>query len=506
MRKLFYNAIIHRMNADDDFASAMLVENGTLREVYNVDPLHISDCEKIDLAGHYVFPGFIDTHTHCFEGGLYAQSLDLSKALDISQVLQKISDYYQQAKTSGTEQLDAFRYDENNIAEKRFPTRAELDSVCPNLSLVLRRIDGHSSVINSFALKQFNRGNSTWLREFSGIQLKDEVLRGFVNDKVVHWFHSNCSEETVFQAYKIASDLALANGITTVHTMVGDAQNSLMHYGWLKENLSRFGVNYILYPQSFNLTAALDVGASRIGGCILADGSLGSYTAALRQPYSIADYTLGTLCHDDDFWNQFIGKATAAGLQVAVHCIGDRAIQQINNAYLKTYNKHPHDLRHELIHCEMTPNDLMDEIIKSKAVPVMQPAFDKYWGGNQGYYQRVLGTDRANQMNRFNTFYQRGVPITGGSDWYITELDALHGIRAAVFHKNPEERITPLQSIKMYTINAAWLSHDENRLGQLSVGFEADFVILDTNPLTTEGLNTVGVIATYKQGKLVYNT
>ncbi|HOV15906.1 MAG TPA: amidohydrolase [Candidatus Cloacimonadota bacterium] len=501
MKTLVYNGIINSMQKENDIYQAMLVENGKIIELYK-DSVPSIDCEKKDLNGLYVFPGFIDTHTHSFEGGLYSHSIDLSKATSVTEILQLIDAEYRKAKTGSKDHLDAFRFDENKIIEKRFPSRDELDKVCPDLPLILRRIDGHSCAVNSRALDQFSLANSNKIN--SSAQLKD-VFSGELNDEIVHWFLQNCTEEEILQAYHTAAETAVKNGITTVHTMVGDAQNSIMHYNFLKEYLRQFPVEFILYPQSFNLKAALDAGADRIGGCILADGSLGSYTAALKQPYLGNDNNCGILYHSDEFWQDFIIKVTEHNLQVAVHCIGDKAIEQINRAYDLAYKKHPNDLRHELIHCEMTPDYLVEQIIASNAVPVMQPAFDLYWGGSDGYYAQVLGMERSQKMNRFNTFFHSGVTITGGSDWYITELDALQGIRSAVNHHNSKEKITAWQAILMYTKNAAWLSHDENRIGILKAGYDADFVCLNNNLLDPEQIYSAQIIATYKKGKPVFS-
>ncbi|MFO7660641.1 MAG: amidohydrolase [Candidatus Cloacimonadaceae bacterium] len=507
MNKLFINAHFHTMNKEGDIAKALLVKDGLISEVIRGALPHLGDIEIIDLQGCHVFPGFIDTHTHSFEGGLYSQSLDLSQATTLKQVLEMIDAYYSKGKTEKTEQLDAFRFDENKTDAGRFPYVSELDKVCPDIPLVLRRIDGHSSVVNNAAWKKFYNSNQAKLSadllplNFS----PDFILRGGLNDQLVHWFHANSPQQVILKAYQNASRIALANGITTVHSMVGDSQQSIMHYEWLRDNLDKFEVGYILYPQSFNLKAALDAGATRIGGCILADGALGSYTAALRQPYQNKSDTTGQLYQTDEFWKGFINQASEHNLQVAVHCIGDKAIRQINDVYLSLSRKGNRDLRHQLIHCELTPDDLLDEIVQSGAIPVMQPAFDLYWGAEDGFYQKVLGTDRKNQMNRFRTFFQRGVPITGGSDWYITELDALQGIRAAVSHHNPEERISPFEAVKMYTVNAAFLSHDENRLGRLETGFEADFVCLEDDILDVVKLDRASVRATYKQGREVFS-
>lgn len=512
MKKLFINGVFHLMTEPDYTARAILTENGKIVELFHNGSPDLADCELIDLQGNHVYPGFIDTHTHSFEGGLYAQSLSLDTITSIPDLLEKLDDYYQTKKREGTTQLDAFRFDENRIAEKRFPTRAELNSVCPDIPLVLRRIDGHSSVVNSAAWKEFVTANSdifnaSFYVNNNGSSRKDqdgEILRGDLNDRLVHWYHNNCSESDVYKAYEKAAEVAAANGITTVHTMIGDSKNSLMHYSFIKDQLSIFDIEFILYPQSFNLQAALDSGAERIGGCILADGSLGSYTAALRQPYYNQPYNYGRLYQTDEFWQDFIEKAHRHNLQVAVHCIGDAAVKQINDVYLKLAECDYRDLRHQLIHCELTPQDLLEEIVKSHTIPVMQPAFDMYWGGAEGYYCKVLGKSRYLAMNRFRSFLDFGVQIAGGSDWYITELDALQGIAAASNHHNSEERISVWEALRLYTVNAARLSHDENRLGRIEVGFDADFAVLDRNIISTGPCEKAKVIFTYKKAKLVY--
>jgi predicted amidohydrolase YtcJ len=507
--KLFHNAAFHQMNSDNSIAKAILVERGRIQEVFQSSP-SLPDYESIDLQGAFVYPGFIDTHTHSFEGGLYSQSLDLSSVASVDMALEFLRSYYVEKKSAGAEQLDAFRYDENKVKEHRFPTRLELDLVCPDLPLVLRRIDGHSSVVNSKAWEVFAKANSDFLNTFSlsvsatTLAAENNILRGDLNDKLVHWFHTNFSEQTIFNCYHQAAKIALANGVTTVHTMVGDAQSSIMHYNLLRDNLDRFGVEFILYPQSFNIKAALNAGAKRIGGCILADGSLGSYTAALRQSYVGLSPEFGRLYHDDAFWNDFITQADANNLQVAVHCIGDRAIQQINNVYSELDKTGKKDLRHQLIHCELTPDDLLEEIVRSGAIPVMQPAFDLYWGADDGYYSQVLGYERSQKMNRFKSFMQNGVPITGGSDWYITELDALQGIHSAVNHHNASEQISAFEAIKMYTVNAAHLSHDDSRLGKIEAGYQADFVCLDNGLSDSEVIMTSKVLSTYKRGERVF--
>jgi predicted amidohydrolase YtcJ len=465
--KVFFNAKFWCNDTFENEVRAILTDQGKIVKLLTQLPEDTQDYELIDLKAAYVYPGFIDTHTHSFEGGLYSLMIDLEAARSIPEVLDLIRDG---SKHKGSF-IFAWNFDENKIAEKRFPTRAELNSVVRDKNLVLRRVDGHSCVVNSFAC--YNIKNTT-----SSAHCEDDILTGFDNDKVVHWFHNNIDNELILKAYHAASDIAIKGGFTTIHTMVGDANMSIGHYSLLQDHLDDFDVDFVLYPQSFNINAALEMGAKRIGGCILADGSIGSFTAALYEPYR-SHPVRGTLYQTDAYWYDFISRAHRKNLQVAVHCIGDRAITQINNVYIALANSDYKDLRHQLIHCEMTDDVLINHIKASQAVPVMQPMFDQLWGGENGFYAKALGDDRAQNMNRFRSMISRGIKITGSSDWYITDLDIRKSLDAAIHHHNPAEGLTASQAIDIYTKNAAWLSHDEGTKGQIAEGMMADFTVLN---------------------------
>jgi predicted amidohydrolase YtcJ len=479
MASILHNASFFLEGGFDERVKALRLEKGLIAGLLGSLPVVSPNDELVDLGGAWVYPGFIDAHTHSFSGGLYQDGVDLGNCRSVSDVLELL----QAADRDGF--VFAWRLDENLLREKRFPTRKELDKACPRSKLLLRRIDGHSCQLNSNALKLV-----------PGISSPDEVLRGTDNDLAVNWLQDNCDDETILEAYHSAARVALNGGFTSIHTMIGDAEQSIQHYALIRDRLGDYPVRFEIYPQSFNLKAALDAGAKRIGGCILADGSIGSRTAAVSEPYADLE-GVGNLYRSDAFWDEFITSAHRRGLQVCVHCIGDAAIRQINDVYLKLRQTEPADLRHQLIHCEVTPNDLMDGITASGAVPVMQPLFDLLWGGDQGFYSARLGRRRARQMNRFAGFAKRGVRVCGSSDWYITELNAAKSIWAAINHHNPEERLSPREAISIYTENNAWLSHEEDSRGRIAEGFVADLSVLDadlTHPFDPDGVKVRSVI------------
>ncbi|MDD3535117.1 MAG: amidohydrolase [Candidatus Cloacimonetes bacterium] len=490
---LIHNGHFYIGGAFDPDIKAILVQDGTIRALLRELPADLNNYELIDLKEHWVYPGFIDTHTHSFEGGLYSLMLDLSEALSIQDVLDLITI----ARPGVKEHLFAWNFDELKLKEKRFPTRAELDSVIPDKNLILRRMDGHSCMINSFACNNL---------ENAGIKIRceGEVFKALENDLTVHWFHKSLDAESILANYRAAAQIALKGGFTTIHTMVGDANDSIGHYALLKKHLSSFPIDYILYAQSFNIEAALEVGADRIGGCILADGSIGSYTAAVYEPYKGMPMR-GHLYQSDSFWRNFIYMAHRYNMQVGVHCIGDRAIAQINDIYSELANTDFKDLRHMLIHCEMTDDDLINHIKASSAVPVMQPAFDLYWGGDSGFYASVLGIERSRKMNRFASMLSRGIRVCGSSDWYITPLNINLSLDALLNHNNPAERLSPEQAIKIYTENAAWLSHDEAQFGAIRSGLQADFSVLNYNLFDPPPYSQRKVKAVIKKGILQYD-
>lgn len=486
---VFYNAKWWIEGSFENLIKAVSCVDGKVVALHKDIPSGC-DAKFIDLKGAYAFPGFTDTHTHSFEGGLYSLMIDLSDLRSVSEVLEKI----REESVGLGQHIFGWNLDETLLKEKRFPTTEELDTIIKDKNLVIRRIDGHSCLINSFAKQNILN---------SGIKIESDggVYRGFSNDYIVHWFHKSLSEETIIKAYHAASEIALKGGFSSIHTMIGDADYSITHYSLLKEHLSNFKVRFIPYPQSFNLKAALDAGAERIGGCILADGSIGSKTAALFKPY-LGTQEMGKLYQTDEFWYQFISEAHKHNLQVGVHCIGDRAISQINDVYLKLNREEPKDLRHQLIHCELTDDALVGKIKESAAVPVMQPAFDHLWGGKSGFYSGLLGPERAAMMNRFGSMLERGITITGSSDWYITQLNIGYSLAAAMNHTNPIESLSLKQAVDIYTKNAAWLSFEEDSRGQIKEGCVADFTLLDNIPSTKDRLSACRAII--RDGELSY--
>ncbi len=487
--KLFYNAQFYTMKEEGDIVSAVLVDNnGYIKETFIQTP-EIENIEKVDLRKSFVYPGFIDTHTHSFEGGLYTLNANLENVTSLSEVFEILS---KTKPVSG--KIFAFHFDENNVKEKRFPTLKELDTIFPDIPLILRRVDGHSCAINSKAAKMID-----WEKPLPSNF--DGYLFGRANGKASNWFHRDLTDDAILQAYQQAAQIALQNGHTTIHTMIGDAYSDIKHYKLIKENLHLFPIEFILYPQITDVDIALEIGSPRIGGCVLADGSFGSHSAALLEPYSDKPETCGILYRSNDFWQNFINKAHKNNLQVAVHCIGDAAISQILSCYETVQRENPKDLKHMIIHNELNNDEMLDRMAKANVSAVMQPMFDRLWAGKNGLYEKRLGTMRVSQTTRLASICNRNILLTGGSDWYITDMNALMGIDAATRIHNEKEQLTSYQAIKIYTKNAAVLSDDDNRFGTIEKGKLANFVCLKENILESNSIKDIPINSVVVKGE-----
>ncbi len=488
--KLYYNAKFFSMDEEGNVYQAILINKDTIQECY-FDTPKLDGVEKIDLEGASVFPGFTDSHTHSFEGGLYSLGADLHQANSLADVFEIIKE----SPVIGNYKF-AFGLDENQLKEKRFPSISELDKVEADHPLLLRRVDGHSCVINSKALSLINFPYSL-PGDFNGLLTKE------LNDVAAHTFHNTLTDEAILQAYQAADKIASKSGLTCVHTMIGDAQYSYNHFPLIKDNLGNFTTDFVIYPQFFDVEKALDIGSKRIGGCILADGSFGSHTAALNQAYTDDPKAYGSLYQTDEFWDNFVWKAHQNNLQVGVHCIGDKAIAQIVGAYAKAQARQEKDLKHQIIHNELMSDQSLALMKKYNISAVMQPMFDRLWGGDNLFYSKVLGLERTRKTNRFKTIFDSGVLLAGSSDWYITSLNILEQLQAAIDHHNVKERLSLKEAIQIYTINAAKLQGANNK-GLIAKNYLANMTVLRDDPFIRKDFISNKVLALISQGKYIH--
>jgi len=449
-----------------------------------------------------ILPGLIDSHTHPLETGLQALFADMGGASSVAEVQQRLRDRRQDALERGM--MLGFNLEPDRLKEHRYPQRGELDEVIPDVPVFIYRVDGHSAVTNTAGLQlvlaNWPDGKPT------GMDGDDNgrptgVLRGEVYERASRVFKHRLASETVHEALRLAGRQAAAKGVTTIGALVGVEDTTGDEWRVILDGLAGCSVGAVPYLQTWDVETPRQFGLKQAGGCLLIDGSFGSRTAALNQPYSDAPGNVGAGYVSDEKLLSFLRAAAAAGLQATVHAIGDRAVEQVVRCHRRLAEADSgNQLRHRVEHAELLNDSLTDSIAELGLVLGVQPAFEMEWGGPDRMYSLRLG-ERWRSTNPYRRLLDSGVRLAGGSDAPITPVDPVAGIRAAMERPNPLQAITGEEAVAMFTSAAAFALNRESACGSIEAGKDADFTVLTSDPRATAGCR---VVATFRAGSCTY--
>ena len=466
--------------------------------------LRRAGCPTADFGATVAVPGVWDAHVHLLLDGLARTQLDLGPARSLAEV----ADLIRAAVGGGeAEILVAGNLDEGRLAEGRLPTGAELDAVAPVRAVIVIRVDSHAAVVNGAAARRLEI-DENWPgvdRDADG--RPTGVLRGRANELARARLFGRLGEQAKLAAYRAAAAGAVSRGVVALCALEGGQFLGVDDARLLEEHRAALPVDVYVFPQTCDVAAARRLGLPRLGGCLLVDGSFGSWTAALSEPYADRPGSRGELYFTDDELNALVLTAHAAGLQLAFHAIGDRAVNQLVNAYELAAAEYPRPQpRHRLEHGEfIAPRD-WERLAALGVILSAQPAFEREWGGPGGMYERRLGPARRRRTNRLRTALRAGVLLAGGSDANITPVDPLGGIAAAMSHPTPEERLTFAEAFAAFTTGAAASVFAENEGGTLAPGKLASFTVVARDPraLAPAEVAALEVVATVVRGEVVY--
>ncbi|MEO0090884.1 MAG: amidohydrolase [candidate division WOR-3 bacterium] len=470
----------------------LLIKNKKIWEIFLTK--EIPNYPMIDYENYYILPGFIDSHIHLLELGLLNIFPNLSQISSLNDLFDTIAEA--KKNLAYLPFLIFFNFDLEKIKEKRYPRRKELDKIVDKKTLIISQIDGHTTILNTYGLVKIFDQNIVSGMELDRYKEPTGVLRGEANEIVHKYYKKNLPSDIKIFAFREAEKNVIKNGITTLCAMVGEEEDN--SYEILLENLDGFQTEIIIFPQIKDIKKVKSLGLKRIGGCILIDGSLSSYTAALSEPYNDNPNTSGILYFTDEELYKFLRDADNESLQTAVHAIGDRAIEQVVNIYEKFLKEN--SLRHRIEHCEVLNNELIRKIKKLNLVISCQPAFEYFWGGKGKLYEKRLG-DRIKFTNPYRSLLNENIILIGGSDAPITPPNPLLGIYSALNHPNEKERINLNEAIDLFTKNGAYGVFLEDRKGEIKKGYDADLVVLEDLPV--ENYN-IKIKAVYKKGEIIW--
>ena len=475
--------------------------------------------EVIDLSGKTVLPGFVDSHAHLDQLGMELNMLDFHGVKSIEELKQRLLEYSKGAETLW---IMGFGWDQELFKEKRFLTRWDLDEVVSKRPAMLVRVCMHVAVLNSRAIEitgveSLNSPNV--LRDARG------VATGVVREEVLEYVRKKIAESLSVEDYeKYIMDAAkhmVSQGVTTVG-FVGCSVNALKALAklWSEKKLPIRVRVYLDGAASWDAIEALEKIGVRtgfgdeflkiMGVRVHADGSLGARTAWLSKPYADDPATSGRPDIDFRDLKALVRKVHESGLQMAVHGIGDRAIDMILSVYRDAGNVK--EARHRIEHASVLREDQVSELAKLGVAVSIHPQFitSDWWAKER------LGSERLKWLYPIKTLVKSGVAIGFGSDspveapnpWFSIYSAVTRGVLDGVPHakETESECISVLEALHIHTYGSAYILHEEANLGTLEVGKLADFIVVNRDPLAVEPkeLKNIRVLETYIGGKRVW--
>ena len=455
----------------------------------------------IDAKGRLVLPGFHDDHTHFITGGEKSGGLDLRDAATPDELGRRVAAFARTLPPGAW--VTGGDWDNDKWPGGELPTAALLDRHCPDRPVFIGRFDEHMGAANSLALRLAGVTAATedpvggtivrrpGSREPAGV-LKDAA--GNAVRRVIPPPDPARLADAARRAFREAARF----GVTTIHDML-DGEPHLRAYEAARVSGDMTARVYGRWPIAQWEWLADRVRSKGFGDDLFTlrslkgfyDGSIGSSTALFFAPY--ADGTPGTGLPGDEA-DRIPGWAVAAdraGLQISLHAIGDRAIAEGLDLLERLVRENgPRDRRFRIEHDQHPrPEDLP----RHAALGAFASAQPAHLADDGRYVEARLGPARDRTAYPFRAFLDAGIRLGFGSDWTVATLDPIAGIDAAVNRRttgglhpdgwNPGQKLTVAEAIRAYTTSNAWAAYAEDRTGSITVGKDADLVVLDRDLL-----------------------
>jgi predicted amidohydrolase YtcJ len=509
------------MNPSQSCAEAIAIRKDRILKVgtnCEITQLVGKSTKVISLNGKTVVPGFIDTHIHVADFGKSLMWVDLQDAKSIKEMQRTLKEHVQRTPTG--KWIIGRGWNQNRFAEKRLPTRYDLDAASPDNPVILYHQSGQLCVVNSKALELAGVTKQTSAPQDGAIEKHEDTgeLTGILRDDATNlvWnMVSEPSEEELVEAAGLACEKIVEAGVTSVHWMVLSSIEVSIVQKLRAQNTLPLRV-YMIIPVNL-LDSALSSGlhkdsadsALRIGGAVIfADGYLAARTAALLQPYSDSPAASGRLLCTQEEMNAAAVKIRKASLQLVMHAMGDKAV----DAALTTIEETSKDalesgLRSRIEQAAVLNEGLLRRMKKQKVIVSVQPrVIDSeflVWSATDH-----LGPERARWLFPLKTLLKEGIRVSGGSDCPMEPLSPLLGIQAAVTREFfAEERITVDEALRLYTVDAAYASFEESIKGSIEEGKLADLTVISRDPhaVPPSKIGDIKVEMTVVGGKVVYS-
>jgi predicted amidohydrolase YtcJ len=485
----------------------------------------------IDLNGSkaLIVPGFYDSHVHLLGGGMRLSQVALKDAKDEAEFGRRLREF--DRKLPRERWMLGGEWDHDRALKGELPTAALLDKYVPDRPVFLRRYDGHMAVANTKALRL--AGIAAKAADIPGgvvYRDKDGKPTGLLRDNamfLVERLVPPPTDDEIAEAVTAALDELRRNGITSVVDMGGSDPATRRKLFKLYQRMARDGKLTVRIDLRWPLAAwkeLAELGAEAnfgsewltIGGVKgFADGSLGSSTAKMFEPFVNEPGSTGVFVTPPGKMREYILAADKAGLSVAVHAIGDRANAEMLDIFAEVIKANgPRDRRFRIEHAQHLRPEDYKRFNELGVVASMQPYHivdDGRWAEGR------IGTLRCASSYANRSLLDAGARLAFGSDWSVAPLSPILGIDAAVNRRTldgkhpggwfPQQKITVKEALAAYTTGSAYAAFQEKDRGTLAPGKLADFVVLSRDILDPKERDKIGeteVLMTVVGGKVVY--
>lgn len=523
MKTLYFGGPILPLEGREP-VQALLVENGKIRalgERSQVESL-AKGARPVDLEGRALLPAFVDGHSHITALAQTLGLCQLAGCKSLEEIGRRMQAFRKQWAIPAGEWVIGFGYDQNDLAEGRHPTAAELDALLPDCPAMVTHASGHMGAVNSLGLRQLGITRDTPDPEGGKIgRLADGAPNGYLEETAFTSMGSRIPRDPQegLKNLQRAQQVYFSHGIATIHEGLArqpewDLLESAASQGVLQGDVAA----YVDIKDSASLIERhpdyLHGYKNRLkiaGYKLFLDGSPQGRTAWMKAPYlgGKPDYR-GYPVYQDGQVLAFLEKAQQDGLQIAVHCNGDAAAEQLLGCYERAYEAYRRDIRPVMIHAQLLRPDQVPRLRPLGMIASFFVAHVYHWGD---VHIQNFGWERASQISPAKTALDSGVMFDFHQDSPVIPPNMLETLWCAVCRRTrsgkelgENQRLTPLQALTAITRNAAYALFEEREKGTLAPGKRADLVILDRDPLAcpAEELRDLQVLETIKDGETVY--
>ncbi|WP_338767127.1 amidohydrolase [Bernardetia sp. ABR2-2B] len=536
---IVHNARVYTVDKDFSQKEAFAILDGKFVEVGKSKDIlkKYTSARIVDAQKQYILPGIIDAHAHLYWLGQKLEEANVSEAKSFDEVITILKQYRE--ANPDKKWIKGYGWNQNNWNPAILPTKEALDEAFPDIPVFLKRIDEHVALVNQKALSEARinqyskmpKGGTLGVYEDKGEKGKENKekglkgLNGLLYETAINLATEKMpqtTEEEMKRAFQGAEKVCFQNGVTSVGDALMDKEMFELLDSMHREESLKLRIYTMIDPTEENQDYFLEKGTIKTDRLhagalkLFADGTLGSYGAAMLESYSDSASAYGAMWRSTDEYRQLIKKFADKGFQVNTHCIGDsanRIFLDLYGEFLGSEENKNKDLRWRIEHAQVVHHDDLEKFKKFKIIPSVQPT---HAISDMPWVETRLGRVRMAHAYTYRELYEQNDMIAFGTDFPIEAVNPFATFHAAVARQdglgNPKEgfqmenAVTREVALKAMTIWSAYAAFEENEKGSIEAGKFADFILIDTDIMNTDNrlLRNTHVLQTYVDGEMVY--